>query len=256
MDEPTPVPQALPQNPNDLQFDRVEPARSETPAAFACSFCPTPLYSSYYEINGKAACEACRYRVEQQVESGAGAGGFGRAALAGLGAAAVGSGLYYGVRALTGYEIGLVAILVGFMVGKAVRWGTLGRGGRGYQVLAVFLTYMSISSTYLPVILKPFIEPEKSGKAASSEPAPAQPEQAKTPAPVKGITLGGVLLGLGALFVICAAGPIVAGMQSPILLLIVGFGLWEAWKLNRRLPFTITGPLQVGRPRPAMAPVG
>jgi len=242
----------LTQEPNDLQFDRVEPARSEAPAAFACSFCSTPLYSSYYEINGRAVCEACRYRVEQQVESGAGAGGFGRAALAGLGAAAVGSGLYYGVRALTGYEIGLVAILVGFMVGKAVRWGTLGRGGRGYQVLAVFLTYMSISSTYLPVIFKSFAEARK-GKttaAAQADPAP-KPAAAK-----EGLTPGKLLVGLGALFVIAAAGPIVAGMQSPILLLIVGFGLWEAWKLNRRFPLTITGPLQVGHPGPAMAPVG
>ncbi len=252
MDEPTPAPQALPQNPGELQFDRVEPARSEAPAAFACSFCSTPLYSSYYEINGRAACEACRYRVEQQVESGTGAGGFGRAALAGVGAAAVGSGIYYAVRALTGYEIGLVAILVGFMVGKAVRWGTLGRGGRGYQVLAVFLTYMSISSTYLPVIFKSFAEArkDKTTAAAQADPAP-KPAAAKG-----GLTPGKLLVGLGALFVIAAAGPILAGMHSPILLLIVGFGLWEAWKLNRRFPLTITGPLEVGRPRPVMAPVG
>ncbi|HEX3531547.1 MAG TPA: hypothetical protein VH988_31195 [Thermoanaerobaculia bacterium] len=239
------------QDPGELQFDRVEPARSEAPAAFACSFCSTPLYSSYYEINGRAVCEACRYRVEQQVESGAGAGGFGRAALAGLGAAAVGSGLYYGVRALTGYEIGLVAILVGFMVGKAVRWGTLGRGGRGYQVLAVFLTYMSISSTYLPVIFKSIAEGRKDKATVAAQVDPAQ-----KPAAAERLTPGTVLVGLGALFLIAAAGPILAGTHSPILLLIVGFGLWEAWKLNRRFPLTITGPLQVGRPGPAMAPVG
>lgn len=241
----------LTQEPGELQFDRVEPARSEAPAAFACSFCSTPLDSSYYEINGRAACESCRDRVEQQVGAGAGAGGFGRAALAGLGAAAVGSGIYYAVRALTGYEIGLVAILVGFMVGKAVRWGTLGRGGRGYQVLAVFLTYMSISSTYLPVIFKSFAEARK-GKTAAA----AQVDPAPKPAAGKGLTPGKILVGLGALFLIAAAGPILAGMQSPILLLIVGFGLWEAWKLNRRFPLTITGPLAVGRPRPFMAPVG
>src|SRR5215467_10067688 len=107
MDEPTSMP-SMPQEPGDLQFDRVEPARSSETAGFECAFCHTPLYSSYYEINGKATCEACRYRVEQEVGSGAGAGGFWRAALAGCAAAAAGCGIYYGVRALTGYEIGLV----------------------------------------------------------------------------------------------------------------------------------------------------
>jgi len=250
MDEPT----LLPREPGDLQFDRVEPARSEASAAFECAFCSTPLYSAYYEINGRAACEACRYRVEQQVETGAGAGGFGRAALAGCAAAAVGSGLYYAVRALTGFEIGLVAILVGFMVGKAVRWGTRGRGGRGYQVLAVFLTYMSISSTYLPVIFKSFAESAEAKKGGTA--AAAQVDPAQKPAPAKGLTPATLLVGLGALFLIAAAGPILAGVHSPILLLIVGFGLWEAWKLNRRFPLTITGPLQVGRPGSVMAPVG
>jgi hypothetical protein len=256
MDEPIPGAQ----EPSSLQFDRVEPARSETAGAFECAFCSTPLYSAYYELNGRAACEACRYRIEQAVEAGVGARGFGRAALAGCAAAVAGSAIYYGVRALTGYEIGLVAILVGFMVGKAVRWGTHGRGGRGYQVLAVFLTYMSISSAYLPMIIKTIAETSesrKSVKTASAQTEPATKPASQNPAPHEKMTPGLFVLGVGGLFLAAATVPILVGIKSPILFLIVGFGLWEAWKLNRRLPFTITGPLQVGSlPPPAAAPVG
>ena len=40
----------------------------------------------------------------------------------------------------------LIAIVVGLFVGRAVRWGSGGRGGRLYQGLAVVLTYLAIVS--------------------------------------------------------------------------------------------------------------
>jgi len=255
MDEPTRIPQET----SSLQFDRAEPTTSEPAEDFACAFCATPLRSYYYEVNGRPACEACRYRVEQELQTPLGVGGFFKAAAAGLVAAAAGCGLYYGVRELTGYEIGLVAIVVGFMVGGAVRWGTKRRGGRAYQLLAVFLTYMAISSTYLPAIFETFREQE--GK--DSKTTPAQPSSAsgiQTPAAAPGgrakptaeeLSMGGFFLALGALFLIAAAGPILAGIKSPILLLIVAFGLWEAWKLNRSVRVSINGPLQIGSSGPA-----
>ena len=59
---------------------------------------------------------------------------------------------------MTGYEIGLIAIQVGFLVGGAVRAGSEGRGGRGYQVLAVLLIYISICANYMPDIYAPVLE--------------------------------------------------------------------------------------------------
>ncbi len=53
---------------------------------------------------------------------------------------------------LTGYEFGLIAILVGYAVGIAVRRGSSGRGGWPYQLLAVGLTYASIVGSYLPLV--------------------------------------------------------------------------------------------------------
>ncbi len=44
-----------------------------------------------------------------------------------------------GIAALTGYEFGLIAVLVGLAVGIAVRKGSSGRGGWRYQVLAMFV---------------------------------------------------------------------------------------------------------------------
>ena len=49
------------------------------------------------------------------------------------------------IRKITGYEIGIVAIGIGYLVGKAVRKGAGGFGGTRYQVLAVFLTYAAIA---------------------------------------------------------------------------------------------------------------
>ncbi len=68
-----------------------------------------------------------------------------RAALYGAGAALV--------AIVTGYEIGLISILVGITVGKAIRRGSHGWGGRPQQILAVALTYFAITSSYIPVAI-------------------------------------------------------------------------------------------------------
>jgi hypothetical protein len=46
---------------------------------------------------------------------------------------------------------------------------------------------------------------------------------------------------------IAAAAPVLAGAQNIIGILIIGFALWEAWKLNRGVKLVFSGPF-------AMAP--
>jgi len=59
------------------------------------------------------------------------------------------------------------------------------------------------------------------------------------------ITAGQALLGLLAIFAIAAAAPFMAGASNIIGLAIIAFGLWEAWKINRRVALNITGPYTV-----------
>src|SRR2546422_5507986 len=66
----------------------------------------------------------------------------------------LGAGLYFGIEATTGYELGLVAVVVGLMVGGAVRKGSNGRGGWRYQALAMFLTYCAVVATDSSMIVR------------------------------------------------------------------------------------------------------
>ena len=72
---------------------------------------------------------------------------------AGIGVGLAGTIVYWAILAATGYEFGLIAIVVGFAVGKAVHWGSRGRGGWAYQTLAIGLTYLAIVSAYVPMIV-------------------------------------------------------------------------------------------------------
>jgi len=244
--------------PSALQFDRAEleevAGERQSPA---CAFCSAPLHASYFDINGRMTCESCRFKIEEQVKKGPGMVGFLRAAGAGLGAAIAGCAIYYAVRALTGYEIGLISILVGFMVGKAVRWGSRGRGGWVYQTLAMFLTYMAIVSTYIPLLItkiqeqmesKPAVAAPSATTSGSATPPATGPKTSTKPTgedAVK-VTFGGVMLGLIGIFALAAALPFLSGFENVIGLLIIAFGLWEAWKLNKRPAITILGPLDLG----------
>jgi hypothetical protein len=127
------------------------------------------------------------------------------------------------VLALSGYEIGIIAIAVGWLVGKGVRWGSGGRGGPLYQALAIGLTYLAIVATYIGMALKGF---------SADEASP----------PILIILIVGLAL------------PFLAGFQNIIGLVIIGIGLYEAWKINRRVPLAISGPFHAAF-RPAVAAI-
>ena len=48
--------------------------------------------------------------------------------------------------------------------------------------------------------------------------------------------LGAFLFGIGVLLLIVCAAPFLAGIQNVIGIIIIGIGMYEAWKLNRRVP--------------------
>ena len=143
---------------DSLQFDRAEnadaAAASAPPAAVECSSCQSPIKTYYYHVDGNVVCAKCKQTAAQALKSHTGVGAFLKAFLVGGIAALLGAGIYYGVIAITNFEIGIVAILIGFMVGFGVRLGAGGRGGRRYQVLALVLTYFAVGVAYAPLALK------------------------------------------------------------------------------------------------------
>jgi len=45
--------------------------------------------------------------------------------------------------------------------------------------------------------------------------------------------------------------PVLMGFDGNIIgILIIAFGLWEAWRINRKQPFEVTGPYQVAAGEP------
>jgi hypothetical protein len=121
---------------DDLQFDTAEPAGASMAAGPSqnCAICSQPIVSTYYALGDGMLCPAC-HETAIAPAGGSRIGRLVKASLFGLGAGLVGTILWFVIRRVTNYEIGLVAIVVGVMVGSAVRKGSAGVGGRGYQVL-------------------------------------------------------------------------------------------------------------------------
>jgi hypothetical protein len=240
----------------EIQFERAE--YDAQPAAFACAACQRPVTGEYYEALGKFICPACRDAAESP--SGASRRFLVASGLGAL-AAVVGGLVWYGVRRLTGYEIGLIALGVGFLVGMAVRMGSKGRGGVRYQALAMFLTYSGVALNYAPDIARVLLQHDESqaatanamATAATSIPvasAEADTAGAKEPArsaPAESAGSGSIARLITAAVIVIGlsyASPFLGGMQNILGLIIIGFALYEAWKLNRRAP--VQGPYRTG----------
>jgi hypothetical protein len=255
-----------PPSSDELQFDKAE-MDGASGGALTCQICGRPLHDIYFEVNGRPSCEKCRYDVEAERSRASGAGRFARALVGGGIGALVGAGIYYAVLALTGYEVGIVAIAVGFLVGAGVRWGSRGRGGWVYQGLAITLTYVAIVSTYVPLVFEELEKMDETELAESQaagapgaagdefEPARAPGEalvseadaEAAVPEELPDISAGEALVALVLFGLFVLALPFLGGFENIIGLVIIGIALYQAWAMNKRQALLIEGPLQVGK---------
>jgi hypothetical protein len=239
-------PQTLPDpTGSELQFERAEYSGGNSGPA--CCTCKRQAQTEYHQLNGRVFCTACRAKVEHAIQKLRQSGSLPRAALFGMGAAIVGSLLYYGVLALTGYEFGLIAVVVGLLVGKAVRKGSGSIGGRRYQVLAILLTYFSIASSFVPPLTKAFYA--ERAKHQQIETAAIAQTSPGTPAPRAKVRLG-VVPFYAFMFVLALAAPVLGLFGNILGTVIIAFGLWEAWKFNRRVDVKFTGPFAVAGAQP------
>lgn len=265
--EPDPRPAS-----DELQFDHVVDADGTAGAGSAnasrvCARCHSPIRLYYYQIDGHLTCSACKQAIERDLArtgaTGRTAAPMLRAALFGLGAAVAGAIVYYAVIAITGWQIGYVAILIGYMVGYAVMKGSRGRGGRRFQFLAVGLTYVAIGLAYAPMSFKE-LSKDRGAKAAAAAvdsiaPSTIAPNDdtrgaSTTAAPgranAKPLGTGGLLFGVGALVLLVFALPLIVVFGSlPLGLIsgiIIGVGLRQAWRMTAAATMPIVGPFKVG----------
>ena len=154
---------------SELQFDRAIPAGGDGTSgapAMTCPRCQRPIRTHYYHVDGAPVCPACKQTVETALAKRRSPTTMMRAAFFGLGASVVGALIYYAVLAILDLQIGIVAILTGYIVAKAVRRGADGAGGRRYQIMAVALTYFSVAMAYAPFAVQGYTK-SRDAKAAA-----------------------------------------------------------------------------------------
>jgi hypothetical protein len=230
-------------NDDGLQFDRAEAAEGAAPAVagpLTCRACKQAITGQYYDLNGAVACESCRGQILAHLQAPLGSRRFWRAFWFGSAAAVVSAILWYAVGAITGYSIGLVAVAVGYIVGKAVNRGAEGRGGRKVQVLALLLAYGAMSMANIPAVFSALAKMSEEHKQEKQDDKAKREEK-----PSAGKLALGLVVVIVAVIALACAAPFLSG-GTAFSLLFIGFALWEAWKLNAAPVIKVSGPFRVG----------
>lgn len=233
-----------------LQFDHAvtesgSPNGPDT-RGVVCAGCKRSIDTEYYDVNGNFFCGRCRDAVERWAETPQGAGPLARAALFGFGAALAGAAIYFAVLAIAHLQIGLIAILSGYMIGRAVRIGARNRGGLRFQILAATLTYMSVGMAYAPLAISQSARSEVQQPATTSTAAPARTPVRGDAAPVRisRLTATGLLIAfVFALPILVIISSLPSGLISA---LIIAIGIRQAWQMTRAPWIQVLGPYRVG----------
>lgn len=246
-----------PGGPPPLQFDTavpsVAPSGVITAQGVTCTVCQRAISDEYFDVNGQSVCDGCRTQLAQLAQTPRSWGLFVKAGLFGLVAAILGAILYYAVIAITDFEIGIVAIAIGYMVGWAIRKATANRGGRRYQVLALVLTYWAVGLAYTPITFQQLAK-EDTKEQAQTATETAAPAPAESPDEARAINIPvvlAILLGFSvALPVLVVFGSLPGGLLSA---LIIGIGMRQAWQMTAVPPLQISGPYRIAAAAPSSA---
>lgn len=247
---------------------------------FDCGVCKTPIVEHYYQTNALSMCESCK---DQHFAEKPGFAGYFRAAMFGFVGAILGAAVDLLVTVITGYQLGLIAIVMGWLVGMAVNLGARGRGGALFQILAMGFTYLSICGSLSGQVISEIVNgsfdepvpvataspalgtqptPGPSGTplvvsspSDQSDPEPevsASPEALNTEISVsddmnfESGELEDDVNPFAMLLVglgLCLALPVLIGMENPMTLLIYGFAIYQAWSMTKRV--VVEGPFAV-----------
>ena len=207
-----------------LRFDRAEyqneEASSENSRA-ACTLCQQAIEGEYYDVNGQIVCHRCQPALTESLEATPGFEGFVRSIMFGGVACIVSAAIFWGFTVITNLELGLIALVVGFLVGKGVAWGSGRGGGIPFQLLAVALTYVSLAMANMGF--------EIYGSHVNQEIEPVG------------------LFDVPFLFIAWLIMlPVVVFQSSPISAVIHAIALWQAWRENSPLQIDVRGPFRTG----------
>lgn len=236
---------------DELDFER---ASFDDPSVKSrvCNGCGTPISDVYFTHGSSTICPQCQPTFAQKL----GQSSFGAALGYGSLAAAGGALVWYGIRALTDYELGIIAIAVGVAVGIGVRKGAGPSASKVYRIMAVALTYLSIVSTYVPAIAAGMMEGAANDPASDAAPIdPADSDALPEPTAVADASHAGPAEASMLLSVIAYVFAMGIALIMPALLIssgeimglvIIAIGLWEAWQRSAPRPEDqIAGPFQI-----------
>jgi hypothetical protein len=200
---------------DSLQFQKAEFADSRP----VCAGCKNPIEGAYYQYGGRAICAACSEHVRAAALMPQVAPSLAKPLLYGAGAAMVCSAAYAVITMVTGLELALIAILVGYLVGRAVRIGANGAGARPLQIMAVALTYLSITMSITLSYVPSMLHQVSPGKIAQ------------------------VLPTIAWFALISPLTNLRSGVSAILEVVIIGVGLMQAWRQTApRRVMTLTGP--------------
>lgn len=206
-----------------------------------CKTCGHTIDGRYYRIESAMTCPPCAEKIGGQLPTSP-RGSFSRGLLFATGSAIVGLILYAAVGILTGLEIGIVSIAVGYLVGRGMLMGSAGVGGRRHQIAAAFLTYMAVSMSSVPISLWHFSHEEAVASAAVEGDGTASDaiEGEESPGMAGGLVRAIVFFG-----VIGLASPLL-GLTYPLSgvigLVILVVGIRIAWRMTAGSGVEVTGP--------------
>lgn len=199
---------------DELQFEKADySGQPHTP----CSSCGASLTGEYWQANGHPVCAPCATQLRtlttaptrQQMLQGA---------LYALGAGVVAAIGYAIIVVVTGYDLALLSIGVGWLIGKAALRGAGEKGSRPLQYIALAAAYLAICGTFYAQILYGLA---KQGRAING--------------------IANYLM----LYVLSLGKPyfeLKEGLGGLIGLAILFFGLQQAWQQTRGATLEITGP--------------